>query len=75
MKGIKKILISSLLLSFAAHSSWAQGCSVCTQTASQLGDDGAKGLNTGILYLALLPITFISVLGFVWWKYNRGAKS
>jgi len=75
MKGMKKILILSLLLSFGAHSLWAQGCSVCTQTASQLGEDGAKGLNTGILYLALLPITFISVLGFVWWKYNRGAKS
>lgn len=72
---MKKILILTLLLGFVTHSVWAQGCSVCTQTASQLGEDGAKGLNTGILYLALLPITFISVLGFVWWKYNRGAKS
>jgi len=54
---------------------FAQGCSVCTQTANQLGEDGAKGLNLGILYLALLPLTFISILGYVWWRYNRVSRS
>ncbi|MDI9320374.1 MAG: hypothetical protein QM530_07875 [Phycisphaerales bacterium] len=72
---MKKIflILFSLLLPLAE--SMAQGCSVCTQTANQLGEKGADGLNNGIIYLALLPITFISILGYVWWKYNRSLKS
>lgn len=68
---MKKIFVLLLFALLPLSKVWAQGCSVCTQTANQLGDKGADGLNTGILYLALLPITFISVLGIIWWKYNR----
>jgi len=53
---------------------FAQGCSVCTKTSSQLGEKGAMGLNVGIVYLAFLPLTFIGVLAFIWWRANR-AKS
>lgn len=72
---MKKFLVLLLLAITSFARVWAQGCSVCTQTANQLGEKGADGLNTGILYLALLPLTFISVLGFIWWKYNRRIKS
>lgn len=70
MKKLFLVLISSL----AASRLWAQGCSVCTQTASQLGEKGATGLNKGIVYLALLPLTFIAVIGIIWWRNNRGAN-
>ena len=70
-----KKLFLIFLLSASYSKLWAQGCSVCTQTANQLGEKGADGLNNGIIYLALLPITFISILGFVWWKNNRSVKS
>ncbi len=53
---------------------WAQGCSVCTQTANNLGEKGADGLNNGIIYLAFLPLTIMFVIGYVWWKYNRRAN-
>jgi hypothetical protein len=72
---MKKLLFLFLLLTVSSKQLWAQGCSVCTQTANQLGEKGADGLNNGIIYLALLPITFISILGIVWWKHNRGVKS
>lgn len=72
---MKKLFFLILLLSTTYNKLWAQGCSVCTQTANQLGEKGAEGLNKGIVYLALLPITFISILGFVWWKHNRSVKS
>ena len=72
---MKKLSVLLLLTFLPLVKIWGQGCSVCTQTANQLGEDGANGLNTGIVYLALLPLTFISVLGFVWWKYNRRVKS
>jgi hypothetical protein len=69
----KALLLFPLLL--PARNLLAQGCSVCTQTANQLGENGAKGLNLGILYLALLPLSFISILGYVWWRYNRSNVS
>ncbi len=66
-----KYIIILLLLTLAPATLYAQGCTVCTQTAGQLGEKGAQGLNFGILYLALLPITFISILGYVWWRHNK----
>jgi hypothetical protein len=72
---MKKLLVTIFLSVLAYSNLWAQGCSVCTQTANQLGDKGADGLNNGIIYLALLPITFISVLGIIWYRNNRSAKS
>jgi hypothetical protein len=72
---MKKLFLIASSVLFALPKIWAQGCSVCTQTANQLGEKGADGLNNGIIYLALLPITFISILGFVWWKHNRSLKS
>jgi hypothetical protein len=45
-----------------------QGCSVCTQTAKGLDSKSAKGLNGGILYLALIPLGIMGTLGFVWWR-------
>jgi hypothetical protein len=72
---MKKLLATIFLSVLAYPNLWAQGCSVCTQTANQLGDKGADGLNNGIIYLALLPITFISVLGIIWYRNNRSAKS
>lgn len=72
---MKKLFLTIVLSSAAYANTWAQGCSVCTQTANQLGEKGADGLNNGIIYLALLPITFISVLGIIWYRNNRGFKS
>ena len=73
MKKLVTLFLMIMVLPLA--NLWAQGCSVCTQTANQLGEKGADDLNNGIIYLALLPLSFISILGFVWWKYNRRAKS
>lgn len=73
---MKKLFILPLFLLFLPLADlWAQGCSVCTQTANQLGEEGAEGLNAGIVYLALLPLTFILTLSLVWWRYNRKARS
>ena len=47
-------------------------CSICTKTASQLGEKPAAALNTAILYLMLAPLAIIGFLGWKWWKSNRG---
>ncbi len=53
---------------------FAQGCSVCTATASNLDSKSARGLNAGILYLAFMPLTIIGFLGYRWYKSNRSMR-
>lgn len=43
-------------------------CSMCTKTASQLGEKPALGLNNGIMYLMLTPFVIIGFIGYRWWK-------
>lgn len=64
----KSVLIVFMLFQvFVAQSQ----CSMCTKTASTLDDKSAKGLNTGIIYLALMPLAMIGFVGFTWWKKNK----
>jgi hypothetical protein len=69
-KGLLVLLI--IFLCSLAQPAQAQ-CSICTKTASQLGEKPAKGLNLGILYLALTPFAIVGVIGYRWWKRNGAA--
>lgn len=48
-------------------------CSICTKTAQQLGEKPAKGMNSGILYLAFAPFAIVGYVGYRWWKSNKSA--
>jgi hypothetical protein len=52
------------------NSGYAQ-CSVCTKTASQMGEKPAKGMNSGILYLMAAPFVFAGYIGYRWYRSNR----
>ncbi len=66
----KYLLLFGLMLFFAGYS-FGQ-CSICTKTASQLGEKPAAALNTAILYLMLAPLAIIGFIGWRWWKANKG---
>jgi hypothetical protein len=51
----------------------AAQCSICTKTTQQLGEKPAKGMNTGILYLAFAPFAIVGYIGYRWWKNNHQA--
>lgn len=68
-----KRLVIVLVLVMVAHIGYAQGCAVCTKTASGLGDNPARGLNAGILYLAALPLALLSTVGIVWYRKNKNS--
>jgi hypothetical protein len=74
MPGMKKrvyiLFFIVIFLTVFAYSSPAQ-CSICTKTAQQLGEKPAKGMNSGILYLAFAPFALVSYIGYRWWKHNR----
>ena len=46
-------------------------CSICTKTASQLGEGPAKALNGAIVYLMMMPFAIIGFIAFRWFKNER----
>jgi hypothetical protein len=61
------ILLIAICISCFDYNANAQ-CSICTKTAQQLGEGPAKGMNTGILYLAFIPFAIVGYVGYRWWK-------
>jgi len=47
-------------------------CSICTKTAQQMGDKPAKGMNSGILYLAAAPFL---IAGFIYFKVRKNNQA
>lgn len=72
---IKRTLIIGCIVTFLLLNSReiAAQCSVCTKTAQQLGEQPAKGMNSGILYLAFAPFAIVGYIGYRWWKNNKAA--
>lgn len=68
---MKKLVFIGLLTFATTQELHAQGCAMCTKTASSLDEKSARGLNGGILYLALLPLGIMGTVGFIWWRGNK----
>jgi hypothetical protein len=66
--------IAALLFLVFANQASAQ-CSICTKTASQLGDGPAKALNGAILYLAGAPLAIMGYIGWRWWKTEKAFRN
>ena len=73
MKKIAFILFFTLISAVVAVPANAQ-CAVCTKTAQQLGEKPAQGMNSGILYLMLMPFAIVGFISYRWWKNNRSLE-
>jgi len=68
----KFFILTAILFLIAAFTPGVNAqCSVCTKTASQMGEKPARGLNSGILYLMFAPFAIVGVVGYQWWKNNK----
>ena len=67
----KKITILLIIMTVCFSPLIKAQCSVCTKTATQMGEKPAKGLNSGILYLMFAPFAIVGVVGYRWWKSNQ----
>jgi len=68
----KRLLIAILIIHYLLFTVTASAqCSICTKNAQQLGEKPAKGMNSGIIYLALIPYAIVGFIGYKWWKGNR----
>ena len=68
-----KVWVMILVLttvSLTAFNAASAQCSICTKTTQQLGEKPAKGMNTGILYLAFAPLVIVGFIGYRWKKNN-----
>ena len=70
MKQRIKILSIFVVLLLSSVCMYAQ-CSICSKTASQMGEEAGRGLNSGIIYLAAAPFLILSYIGYRWWKNNQ----
>lgn len=68
---MRLIYITSLLLSLFSVQLLNAQCSICTKTASQLGNGPASALNSAILYLAAAPFAIMGYIGWRWWKNEK----
>lgn len=71
MKAKRLFVILLMVGMIAVRNSVVAQCSICAKTAQQLGEQPAKGLNAGIIYLMLAPMAIIGLLGYRWWKNNQ----
>jgi len=65
-----KSLLILFYLSVTSLTTIAQ-CSICTKTASQIGEEAGKGFNAGILYLAAMPFGIAGYIAYKWLKQGK----
>jgi hypothetical protein len=66
----KRIVINIVVLGAFVMQTSAQ-CSICTKTASQLGDGPAQGLNSAIVYLMITPLAIMGFIGYRWYRREK----
>jgi len=73
---VKKHLIILLLLVLASLPVEAQ-CAMCRAVLeSEEGQETAKGINDGIIYLMAIPYILVGAIGFlIYKKFNKSKKS
>lgn len=70
----KKVFFTAVLLCVLGTQFVQAQCSICTKTASQLGDGPASALNSAILYMAFAPFAIMGYIGWRWWKNEKTLK-
>jgi hypothetical protein len=46
-------------------------CSICAKSVQQMGAKPARGFNSGIIYLMMIPYAAIGIIGYKWWKNHH----
>lgn len=73
MKSTKVILAVLVLIIFAIIDASAQ-CPMCKMAAESNLDHGGtagQGLNTGILYMLMMPYLLVAIIGYIWYRNRK----
>jgi hypothetical protein len=71
MKKYFLVFLGILMVLILSSQSVLAQCSICTKTASQLGEGPGKALNSAIIYLAFTPLAIMCYIGWRWWKNEK----
>lgn len=74
MKKSALIILFFLQIMLVSQFTLEAQCSLCTKTAQQMGEKPAQGMNSGILYLMMMPFAIVGFIGFRWWKQNKATE-
>lgn len=69
-----KVLLIIVILLFVVTAEICAQCPMCRIAAEsnlENGGTAGKGLNTGILYMLLLPYMLVAIIGFIWYKNRK----
>jgi hypothetical protein len=70
---VKRAII--LLVFVVQYTSSNAQCAMCRAVLeSELGQETARGVNNGIIYLMLIPYILIGGLAFFLYRYLKGSK-
>lgn len=64
----------SLIFSFGFEKNASAQCALCKESAEtslQEGKKDAAGLNTGIIYLLLVPYLLVGGIGYFWYRRSK----
>jgi hypothetical protein len=75
MKYLLGIFLGICLVVLLSTQTVIAQCSICTKTASQLGEGPAKALNSAIIYLAFTPFAIMGYIGWRWWKNEKALEN
>jgi hypothetical protein len=77
MNRIKALFLTLFILIVSGGNTFAQ-CAMCRSTLENNYTNGnpgiAAGINTGILYLLVMPYLAVMILGYLWYKSSRHAS-
>jgi hypothetical protein len=69
------ILFFAIIISISSLSVASAQCAMCKATVESNSKTSnkaiGKGLNTGIIYLMVIPYITIGVVGFLWYRNSR----
>jgi H+/Cl- antiporter ClcA len=75
---MKKVIFFLLLVVAGGFQELAAQCAMCRSTLENNFSNGnagiAAGINTGILYLLVMPYLAAMILGYLWYKTSKDAR-
>jgi hypothetical protein len=76
---MKKFILLLVFFVLAQISELSAQCAMCRSTLENNYSNGnpgiASGINTGILYLLVMPYLAVMVLGYLWYRSSKNANN
>ena len=75
---VTRVITTAILVLLVSLNDVLAQCAMCRSTLENNYSNGnpgiAAGINTGILYLLVLPYLAVMLLGYFWYKSSKNAR-